>query len=225
MKDRTAETATKVLVDFILRFGVPRKLYSDRDPSYESDLFRYTMQKLGIKKLRTTGYNPQANGLTEQSNTTIKNYLTSYVHETPQDWDLFYKELAFAYNTSVHSSTGFSAAHLFFGRKLNVPLDIVYGSINDEEAVHSIDISRQRIQQIYNIARENSIARQEVTASYYDKKVCDDKIDVGTLVYVFLPRNVRIKLTLKWMGPAKVVQNCHPSYEIEIKTSKGSFRK
>ena len=151
--------------------------------------------------------------------------MTSYVQETPQDWDLFYKELAFAYNTSVHSSTGVSPAHLYFGRKLNVPLDIVYGSINDEEDVHSIDIFRQHIQQIYNIARENSIARQDVTTSYYDKKVCNDKIDVGTLVYIILPRNVRIKLTLKWAGPAKVVQNSHPLYKIETKTSKGNFRK
>ena len=226
VKDRTAETASTVIVDYILRFGIPMKLYSDRDPSYESNLFQNVMRQMGIKKLRTTGYNPQANGLTEQSNSTIKNFLTSYVNETPQDWDLYCRELSFAYNTSMHSSTGFAPATLFFGRKLNAPLDLLFGTVDTQnELISDVDSLKSRIQAMYDLARRNSIARQDVYASYYDKKVLDDPIEVGTLVYVFLPRNNRIKLALKWMGPAKVLRNHHPSYEIEIRTEKGVHEK
>ena len=117
IKDRTAETASKCLVDYFLRFGIPKKLYSDRDPSYESELFQHLMNYFGVKKLRTTGYNPQGNGLTEKSMSTCKNYLTSFVYSKPRDWDLYTRELAFAYNTSVHSSTGFTPAHLFLEEK------------------------------------------------------------------------------------------------------------
>ena len=65
--NRTAKSASKCLVDYCLRFGMPIKLYSDRDPSYEADLFHYLMVSFGVKKLCASGYNPQANGLTEQS--------------------------------------------------------------------------------------------------------------------------------------------------------------
>lgn len=66
-QDRTAKTAADCLIDYILKFGTPQKIYSDRDPSYESELFQRIKKYFGVKKLRTTGYNPQANGLTEQS--------------------------------------------------------------------------------------------------------------------------------------------------------------
>ena len=62
---------------------------------------------------------------------------------------------------------------------------------------------------------------QEVSATYYDRKVCDDKLDVDDLVYVYLPRNRRVKLAKKWEGPAKVVTAKHPVYEVVRSTPKG----
>ena len=64
MKDRTAKTVSECIVEYFLRFGIPKKLYSDRDPSYEADLFQFVMKRIGVEKLKTTGYNPQANWLT-----------------------------------------------------------------------------------------------------------------------------------------------------------------
>ena len=89
---------------------------SDRDPSYEADLFQFVMKRMGVKRLRTTGCNPQVNGLTEQSMLIVKNCLTAFTSYNPQNWDSFYRKLAFAYNTSVHSLTGFTPADLFYGR-------------------------------------------------------------------------------------------------------------
>ena len=42
--------------------------------AYESKLFQELMRILGIKKIRTSGYRPQTNGLTEQSNSSIKKF-------------------------------------------------------------------------------------------------------------------------------------------------------
>ena len=95
LKDRKAKIACKSVLDNFLTFGIPLKLYSDQDPAYESELFQLLMKELGLKKLRTSGYRPQANGLTEQSNNTIKQYLTSYIEDS-KDWDLWMKELAYS---------------------------------------------------------------------------------------------------------------------------------
>ena len=56
VKDRTAPTAAKCVVDYSLKFGLPYKLFSDQDPSFESQLFQCVMKELGVKKLRTTAY-------------------------------------------------------------------------------------------------------------------------------------------------------------------------
>ena len=51
--DLTAETAAKYIYDFILKFGIPDKLYNDQGLSYENKLFQELMLFLAIKKLRT----------------------------------------------------------------------------------------------------------------------------------------------------------------------------
>ena len=67
--------------------------------------------------------------------------------------------------------------------------------------------------------------RQNVAATYNDKKVLDDRLKVGDLLYVYLPQNQRVKLALKWMGVAKLLQEHHPSYQVEIPSKNGNVRK
>ena len=86
--DRTAKTAAQCIYDYVLTFGIPFKLYSDCDPAYEAQLFQELMKLLGVKKLRTTGYNAKANGLCEKLNGVVKQYLlkyTNFVGKEPVD--------------------------------------------------------------------------------------------------------------------------------------------
>ena len=75
------------------------KLYSDRDPAFQSELFQLLMKE--VKKLIISCYNALSNGLTEKGNEFITNYLTAYAVSTGKDWDLSCREAAFAYNSNV----------------------------------------------------------------------------------------------------------------------------
>ena len=44
-----------------------------------------------------------------------------------KEWDQWLRETCYAYDSSVNSSTRFAPVELTFGRKLGVPLDILYG--------------------------------------------------------------------------------------------------
>ena len=66
--DRTAATSAKCVFGYFLKFAIAKKLYSDRDPAFESELFQLLMKMFGVKKLRTTGYNPRTNRLAEKGN-------------------------------------------------------------------------------------------------------------------------------------------------------------
>eukprot|EP00795_Rhopilema_esculentum_P012536 gene12536-3231_t len=58
--------------------------------------------------------------------------------------------------------------------------------------------------------------RQKVSASYYDKKITDDKLEPGELVYIYQPAKSRKKLEIKWDGPYKIVVVAHPVYHVEV---------
>ena len=88
VSDRTAKTAAKCVFDFFLKFRISLTLYSGRDPAFEAELVQILMELFGVKKLRTTGYDPRANGLTEKSKEFIKNYLSWYAKFSKKEWDL-----------------------------------------------------------------------------------------------------------------------------------------
>ena len=83
----------------------------------------------------------------------VKNYLTAFTSKNPQNWDNFCRELAFAYNKSVHSSIGSTPAHLFYGRPFNVSLNVVYGNIEISDRYNSFEQFQDNIYEIYNLER------------------------------------------------------------------------
>ena len=99
MPNRTAKTAAKCIRDYPLRFGIPLSMLSDQDPSFESKLFSELMRLLGLKKQRTSGYNPRSNGLVEQANRSVKNYLTSIltkINLVKNYWDRWLLEMCYS---------------------------------------------------------------------------------------------------------------------------------
>ena len=147
---------------------------------------------LGIKKLRTSGYNPRSNGLPEQSNLTTKNYLTALVKEN-KEWDCWLSELSFAYNSSIHTTTGFSPFELMFGRKARIPLDILYNYHKESESI-SVEQFRDNLNKMYDTARKKMNARQDKYATYVDRKKLDDILNVDDKVYAYFRRIKRVKL-------------------------------
>ena len=95
----------RVLLDqLILRFGVPEKLLSDRGTSFTGNLIQSICTLTGMKKIFTTAYHPQTNGMVERFNKTLCRDLSAYV-TLEVDWDLYVSLACFRYNTSVNAAT------------------------------------------------------------------------------------------------------------------------
>jgi hypothetical protein len=43
--------------------------------------------------------------------------LACYIHNNHNSWDLYLQALSFAYNTSIHSTTGFSPNEIIYEKK------------------------------------------------------------------------------------------------------------
>ena len=71
--DQTSETITKLLVDNVVcRHGVPEYLVSDHGANLLSVLMSEVYEVTGIHKSSTTAYHPQADGLVENFNKTLR---------------------------------------------------------------------------------------------------------------------------------------------------------
>ncbi|GFR95824.1 Pol polyprotein [Elysia marginata] len=68
-------TVAEALVDIFSRTGIPQEILSDRGTQFTSDLMGEICRLLSMKKLTTSPYHPQCNGLVERFNATLKSML------------------------------------------------------------------------------------------------------------------------------------------------------
>ena len=71
---------------------------------------------MGLRKVNTTAYHPQGDGLVERFNRTLTEMLSKTVEKNGKNWDDKLPYVLFAYRTSVQESTRESPFHLLYGR-------------------------------------------------------------------------------------------------------------
>ena len=131
--NQEAITVAKKLTDeMFCRFSPPEQLHSDQGRQFESELMKEICKILNIRKTRTTPYHPQCDGLVERFNRTLLDMLATTVRNHPYAWEDHIRKISMAYNSSVHSSTGFTPFYLMFGREAKLPIDLMYGTGNDK---------------------------------------------------------------------------------------------
>ncbi|PNX89643.1 hypothetical protein L195_g045765 [Trifolium pratense] len=97
--------------------GVPCGLVSERDPLFISKFWKELFTLCGTKLRMSTAYHPQTDGETEVINRVLEQYMRSFVHHKPSLWSKFLPLAKWSYNTSKHSSTGFSPLHITYGKE------------------------------------------------------------------------------------------------------------
>ena len=118
IKAKNELVIAKELVEKIYcRHGAPAILISDNGTEFINELMKQICVLLNIGRISTTPYHPQANGLVEQHNATLKSMLAVYVNRFQDDWDLYLPHVAYAYNTTISTATGFTPFCMLYGRE------------------------------------------------------------------------------------------------------------
>ncbi len=92
--------------------------------------------------------------------------------EDQRNWDLYVSSSCFAYNTAVHSSTGFSPSLLEFGRELRLPNDLLEPSENEERAVSHTEYAHQlktRLTKAFKTAKDVLHTAHKTQKHFYDR--------------------------------------------------------
>ena len=114
--DQKAIRLTKLLAEEVIPlFGVPEVLLSDRGTNLLSHVMQDLCKTLGIKKLNTTVYHPQCDGMVERFNRTLKIILRKHASTYSNQWDRYLYGVLYAYRNVPHESTGEKPSYLLFG--------------------------------------------------------------------------------------------------------------
>ena len=188
--------ADKLFNEFILQFGLPERIHHDQGGEFNNKLFTELHRFTGIKSSNTTPYHPMGDGQVERQNRTLGNMLRALSKNEKKDWRKHLAKLAFACNSTVNKSTGFSPHFLMFGREAKLPIDLVFQEVGIQTAVEGQSHEKfaqeweDSMKKAYEIARENIRKSAGYNKTHYDKKARTVEIKVGDLVLV---RNLREK--------------------------------
>ena len=212
-----APRVAQLLVDEILaRHGAPRTLLSDRGSNFLSSIVTEVCRIMDTRKLHTTAYHPQTDGLVERFNGTLAEGLSMYVSTNQKDWDRHIPMILFAYRVSPNATTHESPFYLLYGREPRLPIDVAL-LLPSSKLSTSIREHRARIvQSVENAQRiisSNTQLAQQRMKEQYDKTATPVDFDIGSKVWVYTPKKrkgLSKKLLHNYHGPYRVVTKLSP---------------
>lgn len=211
--NQEATTVAQKLVDeCFCRFSVPEQLHSDQGRQFESTLISEICKILQVQKTRTTPYHPQSDGMVERFNRTLLSMLSIATGKHPSNWEDQLPKLCFAYNSSIHSTTGFTPFYLMFGRQARLPIDLMFGSV-DSLPMHSpssyaAQVS-QSLMEAYQLVRERLRTNHMKEEELYNRKEHGPPLQEGEKVWLFtpaVPKGDSRKFHRPWTGPYRVLK-------------------
>ena len=220
VKDKSAETVATFLYEIICRHGCMRIQINDQGKEFVNEVMTALLAMAGVDQRITSAYHPQANGLVERQNRTIKDSLVKVPNEHAPEWPYVIEGILFAHRVSKHSSTKFTPFFLMYNRHPILPIDLKYDLDSelsnpnirfDIEAILSSTLDLR--QEYHDQAGENITKAQKKQQRDYNLRH-SQPTTLSINDKVWLKNQKREdrkggKFSFKWLGPY-TVENISP---------------
>lgn len=211
-RDQTAYTTARLLWTQVFRiYGCPRRLLSG--PNFESRMIQELCQSHGIRKIHTTPYHPQGNGLCERFNRTLLELLRTLGDEKSLNWPDHVQDVVWVYNHLVHRSTGYSPFFLMYGRHGRLPLDLL---LQDPEETEQRDSDQWVLEHRRRLLKAQEMVERKIPRIEEVSKSECLPLKIGARVLVRNKAGQRTgKLTARWeTEPYVIIGQPYPNIPV-----------
>ena len=229
--NETAKTLTKFLYQgYISIFGAPARFLSNHSVNFMSSIIGEMCKLLSMKKLETTPYHPQINGLVERPYQTIMQMIGKLGEDEKADWPSHLAEIVHTYNATLSAVMGYSPNYLMFGHWPRLPVDFYFTTLRSAEgprwgtSTRHVDkyvaTVRDHLMATFQEAQAQSMAEAQRQKWYYNWKIGAIGLKPGDLILIKADAfQGKRKFKDRWEDkPHEVVhQNVTdiPSYEVK----------
>lgn len=214
LPNKETETVANALVsNFILRFGIPKAIATDRGTEFISQVMEKMCSLLEIEKLMSTAYHHQSIGSLEIAHKHLGAFLRTYCTNTSYSWSHWLPFWCFSYNTCINTQTKYTPFELVFGRQCRLPnnlenkVDPLYNADD-----YCLDL-KYKLQVALRDARKNLIDCKERRKTSYDLKC--NPVTYSENDLILLKKENSRKLDCVYDGPYRVVQDLGINVKIE----------
>ena len=188
-------TATVIIKNIFTKHGYPTTIHSDNGSSFANRVLAELCTLCGIDQTFSTPYHSQGNSVCERANSVVLNLLGTLPSNKRKTWYKYSDVAAYSYNTSIHSSTGFSPFYLLFGRKPRL--------IGD--ALLNINFEQPQFPSNKDYLNNLQLAH----------KLCKDRLEKERLTFIIIYDKKRHPLVMLEEGDVVLVKNFQMSSKID----------
>ena len=212
LPDAKAHTIAVALLDHVIsRHSAPRVILSDRGQNFLSSIVRELCNIFDTRKVHSSAYRPQTQGLVERWHSTLYQMLSKYISSDQSDWDEMLPMCLFAYRTTTATeSTELSPFQIIYGREPKLPIEQMLTpptNLSNDIQEH-IEKIMTKVRLYQTIAKENSDKHHAKMKERYDKTANDVDFQIGNKVWLHVPATpagLSRKFIHKWHGPYGIV--------------------
>ncbi|GKB94043.1 RNA-directed DNA polymerase [Tanacetum coccineum] len=161
-----AHIARLFFQEMVRLHGVPNSITSDQDIKFLAHSGLTLWRRLGTSLNFSGTAHPQMDGETKVANRTLENMIRCLYGEKPKFWDVSLTQAEFAYNSVVHSSTGFSIFEVVYKTSLRHVVDLV-----DLSGKKNIQANMM----MEEVQATHEVVRAKITESNAKYKIATDK--------------------------------------------------
>ena len=221
----TITIVREILNKWIYSMGIMEDLLSDQGVQFKSKMMQEISKILGFRKIFSSTYHPQTNGMIERVHRWIKERLNAIAIEfdynfvdSIDDWDDFVPIIEFIHNHQKHRATKMAPFQLATGRQ---PLDLqayklglkdYLPRIKDKDYVSYFKTLVTVMEQDRSNATANQVYYDVMRKESHDKKFIHKEFKIGDKVLVSIKDRYvgnNAKLQQLFDGPFKVIDKIH----------------
>ena len=117
----TREGIAQLYMDHVYKwYGLSMKIISDRDPRFTSHFGRSLARRLGIEQNLSMAFHPQTNGLSEQKNQWVEQYLRLVTSMSPEAWTDWISIATAVHNNRQNATTKLSPNQILLGYEMKL---------------------------------------------------------------------------------------------------------
>lgn len=198
-KTLKATETVDMFYNYVMLFGAPRKLVTDRGTNFTSTEFKSLCMSFGVEHHLIAAGASRANGQVERYVDTVANLLRTNL-ETNTDWTKYVSRVQLALNTTVNKTTGYSPLKVLTGITGRTP--DVGALLRDLEIEPQFD-DLEAIRSLVSERTEENAKRMKVR---FDANKCKPtKLKIGQKV-VYCGNQIRkSKLQAYYNGPYEII--------------------
>ncbi|GJW50307.1 reverse transcriptase domain-containing protein [Tanacetum coccineum] len=149
--------------NIVCRFGLPGEIIFDNEKQFRDNPFKDWCEKLCIRQRFASLKHPQANGLVERANRSLREGIKARVDERSKDWIEEIPHVLWAHSTMIKSSNGDIPFSLTYGTEAVIPAEIGMTTLrtaeidmvqNDEALEINLDLLEEEVSKLPSAKQE-----------------------------------------------------------------------